>query len=89
MARRRSHKDVEFAVNTASGGQRTFRTFDEAAGFAVGLAVNKGSSVAVDVLVHSAAGARWWGIEEQYREDPDASVSDRIEITANHVGRVY
>lgn len=38
----RSRKDVEFAVDDASGAQRTFKKFDEAAGFAVSLAASDG-----------------------------------------------
>jgi len=91
MARSKRHKDVEFAVDDYQGHERIFKTFDEAAGFAVSIAASGKSNVTIDVLIHSVAGARWWGGDdavEEYREDPDASVSDRIEISANPVGRV-
>lgn len=91
MAHKKSHKDVEFAVNDASGRQRTFKRFDEAAGFAVAVAASRGEAD-LDVLIHSVAGARWYGGDHavsEYKSDPDASVSDRIEIRVNHVGRVY
>jgi hypothetical protein len=84
------NKDVEFAVDDASGNQRIFDTFDAAAGFAVSLAAS-GRTVALDVLIWSEAAARAWGGDdavESYREDPDASVFERIEITANPVGRI-
>ena len=48
---RESHPQVEYAVNDASGKERTFKTFDEAAGFAVGIALSRGSTVNLDVLI--------------------------------------
>jgi hypothetical protein len=86
----RSMKDVEFAVDDASGHERIFKSFDEACGFAVSLAAS-GRTVNLDVLVWSVAGARRLGGDdavEQYREDPDASVFQRIEIRAENQGRV-
>ena len=89
--RKRTHKDVEFAVDDASGDQRIFKQFDAAAGFAVGVAASGRSNVSIDVLIYSVSGARWWGGDyavEQYRDDPDASVSDRIKIRAESIGSV-
>lgn len=86
------HKDVDFAVDDAGGNEKIFGNFDEACGFAVSLAASDGRPHNVDVLIHSKAGARAWGGDdavEQYLEDPDASVSDRIEIRAEIKGRVY
>ena len=87
----KTHKDVEYAVDDPSGRQRTFRTFDEAAGFAVQQASSNGSKVNIDILVWSAAGARSVmgddGVE-QYKEDPEASVFLRVEVKANNIGRV-
>lgn len=91
MKRAKTHKDVEFAVDDFSGNQRIFKKCDEAAGFAVNIAV-AGRKVNLDVLVYSTAGARHWGgpdAVEQYKEDEDASVFERFEITVNPVGRVY
>jgi len=88
---RKTHSDLEFAVDDASGRQRTFRTFDEAAGFAVAVAASTGRAVNVDVLAWSRAAARFYGGDygaEQYDEDPVASVFDRIVVRADHVGRV-
>jgi hypothetical protein len=90
-ASRSRHKDVEFAVNDAGGRERIFKTADEAAGFAITVAMARGKDVNVDVLIHSKAGARWYGGDdaaEQYDEDPDASVSDRIVVRAESIGRV-
>jgi hypothetical protein len=82
------HKDLEFAVDDASGHQKTFKTFEEAAGFTIAMASSNGSEVNIDVLCWSKAAAKAWGVEEQYEEDPEASVTDRITIRAEHVGRV-
>lgn len=88
----RTHKDVEFAVDQPDGRERIFKNFDAAAGYAVALAASDGRPRHIDVLIYSVAGARAWGGDyavEEYRADPDASVSDRITVKADHVGRVY
>ncbi len=88
----RTHKDVEYAVDDASGHERIFKTPDEAAAFAVSLAMSDGRVHNLDVLVFSREGARWYrgssDGEEEYDDDPEASVFERIEIRANSVGRV-
>ncbi|KKK92193.1 hypothetical protein LCGC14_2705390 [marine sediment metagenome] len=88
---RRTHKDVEYAVDDTHGQQRTFKTFDEAAGFAVAIAAMGHPDVNLDVLIWSKAGARFYGGDEaieHYNEDPEASVFERLEIRVNFVGRV-
>lgn len=92
MARAKTHKDVEYAVEDASGRERIFKTPDEAAGFAVSLALSDGRPHHIDVLVYSEEGAEWYrgssdGVDE-YNEDPEASVFERIEIRAESQGRV-
>ena len=92
MARSQTHKDVEYAVDDASGRQRIFKSSNEAAGFAISLAMSHGRPVNLDVLVHSPAGARWYrgssdGVTE-YEDDPDTSVFDRIVVSAESIGRV-
>jgi len=92
MTMARTHKDIEFAVNDGSGQERIFKNFDAAAGFAVALAASDGRKHHIDVLIYSVSGARAWGGDdavEEYRSDPDANVSDRITVSADHVGRVY
>ncbi len=82
---------VEFAVDDAGGRERVFKTFGEAAGFAVSIAASNGQTVNLDVLVFSPQGARAYGGDDavdQYNEDPEASVFERIEIRADVVGRV-
>lgn len=91
MARASTHKDVEFAVDDASGKERIFKKFDEAAGFAVSIAASGRPNVHIDVLIWSKSGARFYGGDdavEQYNEDPEASVFERLEISVNYVGRV-
>lgn len=89
---RRTHKDVEFSVEDGQGRERIFKTFDEAAGFAVSMAATGRPDVYLDVLVWSRAGAKAyggdWGVE-QYDEDPEASVFERLVIQADNQGRIY
>jgi hypothetical protein len=90
MPRARTHKDVEYAVEDASGQERVFKSFDEAAGFALSIGASRGHA-ALDVLVWSRAGARWYGGDdavERYDEDPEASVFERFEIRVNPVESV-
>ena len=89
--RKRKHKDVEFLVEDASGKQRVFETFDEAAGFAAVLSISTGKRWFVDVLIYSDKGAFWYGLQGDWDEggwDEEASVSDRIEIFAESLGKV-
>lgn len=91
MARKKSHKDVEFAVDLNRHEEKTFKTFDEAASFAVARAASNGLPTRLNVLIYSKAGARWYGGDEaveQYEEDPEASVSDSYEIKVNALGRI-
>jgi hypothetical protein len=86
----KTHKDVEFAVDDTSGEERVFKSFDEAAVFALIVAKSRGESK-LDILVHSTWGARWLGGDDAvkaYKEDPDASVFERYEIKVNAIGRV-
>lgn len=91
MAKRaKSHKDVEFQIDTPSGESRYFKHFNEAAAFAVTHAAS-GRPVELDVLIHSRAGAKWWGGDyavKQYNDDPDASVSERLVISVDARGRI-
>ena len=88
MARR--HKDVEYSVDDASGQERIFKTFDEAAAFALSIAIARGEAD-LDVLIHSTWGAKFYGGDDavvQYKEDPEASVFERFEIRVNNAGRI-
>jgi hypothetical protein len=94
MARKKTHKDVEFAVEFAGprGGQeKMHRSFEEAAGTAIAMAASTGQEVYLDVLIYSKAGARWWGGDtavEMYEEDPEASISQRVIVRAEDEGRI-
>jgi len=86
----RTHKDVEFHVERPDRTVKVARDFDKAAGLAVAIAAS-GRSAFIDIIVWSEAGARaLYGDEgaESFREDPGASVFERIEIKANNLGRV-
>ena len=88
----KTHKDVEYSVDDLAGHERIFKTPDEAAGFAVSLCLSNGEPHNIDVLVYSEAGARFYrgssDGEDEYNEDPDASVFERIVVHADSQGRV-
>lgn len=89
MAREKMHPDVEYAVDDRKG-ERIFNTFDEAAAFALSLAISRGDAT-LDVLIYSEDGAEWYGGDDavdRYNEDPEASVFERIEIEVNNAGMV-
>ncbi len=85
-------KDVEFHVEAKRYLEtRVYTTMGEAASVAIGVAASTGLTVTIDVCIWSEAGAKAYGGDhgvEQYREDPDASVFERIEVKANALGRI-
>jgi len=91
-SRKKTHHEVEFFVTTPGKNAKLFRTsFEEAAAMAVTLAASDGRPRYVDVVIHGEAGAYWWGGDyavEEYEADPEASVSERIKITAESEGRI-
>lgn len=83
---RKTHKDVEFQI-----GGESFRKSEEAIVHAFNLALTTGQTVYIDVIVWSKAGARFlYGDDgvEMYKEDPEASVFERIAVTASSLGRI-
>jgi len=81
-----THDDLEYAVS----GVYT-RDAAVAMVMAVEHAIRTGGPVTLDVIVWSEAGARAYGGDAAaavYAEDPDASVHDRIVISAFPQGRV-
>ena len=87
----KTHKDLEFAVDDLSGHQKTFKKFNEACIFAVSLSVSDGRPHNVAVLVFSVSAAKAWDGENGvrcYKEDSEASVFQRIEISARDLGSV-
>jgi hypothetical protein len=91
MANRKAPKDVEFAVSAGERLTRHFKKWDEALAWAFAISATHGQEAVIDVLVHSEAGARSWlgdyGVE-QYREDPEASVFQRLSLRAQDHGRI-
>jgi hypothetical protein len=88
------HKDLEYHVDFTNGQAQTKVCDDpnEAAGLAVALCLSRGESVTLDVICWSrAAAVAYRGSEDggvEYDEDPEASVFERIVITATSQGRV-
>ena len=84
---KKSHKDVEFFV----ADKEAVRTFAEAAQNAIAESASTGQPVTIDVVVWSRAGAKWWAGDEgveQYKDDPEASVFERIVVQAQSQGRI-
>jgi len=83
---------LEYAVDDYSGAQRTFHSRDEAAAFAMAVALTGKSHVHIDVLCWSREAAIGYQGEDfaahVYDADPDASTHDRIRVTAESVGSV-
>lgn len=89
--KKKTHKYVEFEVRAGDGHFSTFRAFEEAAGHAVTRGASTGLTHFVDVIIFSAAGARWWGGYDavvSYKADPDASALQRIKVDAYDLGRI-
>ena len=86
-----THRDVEFAIDDTRGEEHIFKTFEEAAAFAAGLALTTTVRIELDVLVMSRNGAVWWAGSDggkDYDEDPEASVFDRLHVKVTSQGRV-
>lgn len=91
MAKR--HKDLEFEVSDSADHRiGTYKTASEAAIVAISRSMARGGEpVFIDVLTWTRAGARAYMGEsgvEVYDEDPDASIHDRIVVTAQSQGRI-
>lgn len=91
---KRKHNDVEFSVHKPDDKdkdkEKIYKYTDHAIDACFSLAASTGTSI-LDVLVYSEKGAEQWGGDdavERYKEDPDASVFERYEISINCIGRV-
>lgn len=87
---RRMHKDVSYHVNNSQGEEQVFDYFDEAAGFAALQAATSGKAN-LDIVVHSPHGAKFLGGDNalaKYKEDPEASVFERLVIKVDAIGSV-
>ena len=70
---------------------RSFSTFGDAAEFAIAHSASTGEKVEIDVIALSRSAAKAWGGNhgvEEYDEDPEASVHDRIVVQAKSLGRI-
>ena len=85
-------RGLEFHVEPVRGGRAdVFYTFDEACSRAVGTAVSTGQSMHIDVVIYEKSAAKAWGGDdavEQYKDDPEASVFERIVVKAESKGKV-
>lgn len=91
MARKKSHTDVEFEVIDRDGKAVYLKTLDEAALYAFYDALQSGKHTGIYVLIHSEAGARWYGGDsavEQYRSDPEASVFEKLNVRVASEGMI-
>ena len=94
VARRRKIAGVEFAVDNLAvpAEEQIFDHLGDAMEFAASCSIARcGEKRYVDVLVYSRQAAKRWGGDEaveMYDEDPDASVHERIVVTAESIGRV-
>lgn len=89
------HREIEFQVDAvdsrATDKTWYFKAWPEACAMAVRLAATDGRSYHVDVLCYGEDGAKAWAGEEgieRYRDDPEASVFDRIVVKAESFGRI-
>ena len=84
-------KDVEFHVESGQRGVKIHKSWEDASGDAVERAASGNTDVVIDVVIWSRSGAKLFGGDsaaEMYDEDPDASVFDRITVSANSTGRI-
>lgn len=82
--------DLEYHVDVSSGITERYEHFDDAAVAAMVVATTRGESK-IDVVVWNEDGARKFGGDdavEQYLEDPDTSVFERLQVRVNNQGRV-
>lgn len=70
------------AIGPADGGAQA------AAALAIARAMSHGRAVHIDTLCGTRAAADALGLLESYDEDPDASVTDRIVVRAESIGRI-
>ncbi len=94
----KTHPQVEYEVENASGnrvpdtagGTQVFKSSEKALAAAALAAMTTGSST-MSVLIHTRAGAKWYGGDDaldSYDEDPDASAFEQYHFTCNNRGRV-
>ena len=86
-------KDLEFHVGPEGihSSPNICKSFKDACVVAVSKSVSTGQPITIDVVAWTRAAARSWGGDsavEVFNEDPEASVHERIIITAETHGRI-
>lgn len=82
--------DLEYEINDEDGCPTVFEDLKDACAYATARAITHGK-VTIDVLTWTEEAAREWGGDEAveaYREDPEASIFERLEVTVNSLGRI-
>jgi len=80
--------NAEFMVDDCSGQEHAFKTFDEAAGYALIISASTGEDVNIDLCCYDRNAAAALGVLEEYDLDPDASVTQRMVVHAEFVGHI-
>ncbi len=82
----RSHPHIEFAVQDGDD-ERVFPNLGEAAEWASKLSLESGEPVDVEVVAYTNEGVKWYSPDEEdeYEEDSNGFVYDRIRIGAQRV----
>lgn len=88
MAPLTTHGGVSYQIDLPNGETRTYPVFNEAAAIAVINAFSNGQEQTIDALCNSQEAADSIGEGDSHRNDPDASVTARIVIKAEHKGRI-
>jgi hypothetical protein len=86
-------KDLEFHVGPEGIHTPTkiCKSFKDACESAISMAVSTGQEMTIDVVAWTRSAARAWGGDaavEVHKEDPEASVHERIIIKAESQGRI-
>ena len=85
------HPDLEYHIELCNNAIKVTEDASEAFSLAVACAASDGKPHTVDVVCYSEKAAQEYGGDdavEQYLEDPEASVFDRIVIRAESQGRI-
>lgn len=88
---RRPHRGVEFVVHHPNDDGGTFRTFEDAASYAVESAATTQWRMTLDVRALNRAGARWWGGDRglaAYDANPGGAALERFIVTAQSQGSI-
>ena len=91
MSALRSHPEVEFATDRPARDSAVHHaSWADACVRALNIAAAEGEAI-IDVLIFGPEGAKAWGGDdavEEYEEDPEASVFQRLRVRVCDEGRV-